>query len=82
MKKDILCLRPAFRLMLHNQNSGAWTDIVDFPSRWESTLVDLTGPEIPRNCQQMRVPQQRYEFAIHELIVTRATYWHPGEERV
>jgi hypothetical protein len=80
MKEDNLCPRSAFGLMLHNQDSGARTGIVDFPSRWESALIDLAGPEIPRNRQQMRVPQKRYEFAIHESIVTRATYWHSVEE--
>lgn len=82
VKEDNLASSRAFRLMLDNQNSGSRTGIVDFPGRWEPALVDLAGPKIPRNRQQMRVPQQRYEFTVHASIVTRSVcvgiLWEKG----
>jgi len=73
MKKKNLSLGLALRLMLDNQDFGSRAGIVDFASRWEPALVDLAGPKVPSDCQQMRIAQQRSEFTIHGSIVTRRT---------
>ncbi len=62
MQKGYLASARRFRLMFECKNRRLIVDPIMPADRVEMPLIDLPGPEIPRDCEEMRVSEDRLEI--------------------